>query len=55
MDGKVPVFSDDYTVDPRRLDLTEIQAELDEIRDRANETMSTRKKQLEQQGKTKSL
>lgn len=47
MEGKVPVFSDEYTVDPRRLDLTEIQAELDAIKERANETMSERKRKLE--------
>lgn len=47
MEGKVPIFSDEYTVDPRRLDLTEIQAELDAIKERANETMSERKRKLE--------
>jgi len=40
MEGKVPVFQDEYTPDPRRLDLTEIQAELDSIRERANAKMS---------------
>lgn len=49
MEGKVPVFSDEYTVDPKRLDLTEIQAELDSIRERANETMSARRKKKEEE------
>lgn len=49
MEGKVPMFSDEYTVDPRKLDLTEIQAELDEIKQRANETMSERKRKLDEQ------
>lgn len=40
MDGKVPIFQDEYSPDPRTLDLTEIQAELDAIKHRANEKMS---------------
>lgn len=55
MEGKVPVFQDDYTPDPRKLDLTEIQAELDDIKERANAKMSEleKKKFAEAEAKRK--
>jgi len=53
MEGKVPVFQDDYTPDPRKLDLTEIQAELDDIKERANAKMSELEKKKAEEAEAK--